>query len=198
MILLVDPLYNPQFKTTITSSTKLGPGITMAKFLGAPGTPTTLFNSDATDKQIARNLYIQAEAMRTIIEHEAFKDIRLVVTETNIATGFGTKVVYQVLGKDGKVDIPKSFDVAEFWKDFINYNSLELAYDRYNPDDSLSVSIVLEMPMMNTTYDVSFSNQISTSINADGAKADKNELIEYRRLSTDTSSTTEGLYNDYA
>ena len=41
MKILVDPQYNPEFESTITSATKLGPGITCAKFLGARGSRTT-------------------------------------------------------------------------------------------------------------------------------------------------------------
>ena len=32
-----DPFYNPDFQEKITARTKLGPGITMAKFLGGNG-----------------------------------------------------------------------------------------------------------------------------------------------------------------
>ena len=39
-ILIVDPIYNPNLVATITSATKLGPGITIAKFLGAYGDRT--------------------------------------------------------------------------------------------------------------------------------------------------------------
>ena len=39
-ILIVDPVYNPNLVATITSATKLGPGITIAKFLGAYGDRT--------------------------------------------------------------------------------------------------------------------------------------------------------------
>ena len=41
-ILVVDPVYNPNLVATITSATKLGPGITIAKFLGAYGDRTCL------------------------------------------------------------------------------------------------------------------------------------------------------------
>ena len=63
-----DPYYNPDFQEKIVSRTKLGPGITMAKFLGGYGDATTL-NHIATDeekKRIARQLYLQAEAVLTI------------------------------------------------------------------------------------------------------------------------------------
>ena len=67
-ILVVDPVYNPNLVATITSATKLGPGITIAKFLGAYGDRTS-FNHIGTKKEreaIARQLYLQAEMMRMI------------------------------------------------------------------------------------------------------------------------------------
>ena len=59
MIILVDPVYNPEFQSSINSATRLAPGVTIAKFLGAYGDRTS-FNhveSESTRKQIARNLY---------------------------------------------------------------------------------------------------------------------------------------------
>ena len=49
-ILVVDPVYNPNLVATITSATKLGPGITIAKFLGAYGNRTS-FNHVGTKKE---------------------------------------------------------------------------------------------------------------------------------------------------
>ena len=49
-ILVVDPVYNPNLVATITSATKLGPGITIAKFLGAYGDRTS-FNHIGTKKE---------------------------------------------------------------------------------------------------------------------------------------------------
>jgi hypothetical protein len=44
--MLPDPKYNPSNSGGITSGTKLGPGITMAKFLGARGSRTNLEKHD--------------------------------------------------------------------------------------------------------------------------------------------------------
>ena len=58
-ILVVDPVYNPNLVATITSATKLGPGITIAKFLGAYGdrTPFDFVGDETTRLSIARQLY---------------------------------------------------------------------------------------------------------------------------------------------
>ena len=58
MIILVDPVYNPNFQDSISSATRLAPGVTIAKFLGAYGDRTTLTHiaTNAERFQIARNL----------------------------------------------------------------------------------------------------------------------------------------------
>jgi len=88
MIILVDPEYNPEFQSTITSATKLGPGITCAKFLGARGSRTQFEKLYAANffgapdlKQIARNLVVHANAMKTVIGNPTFSQHRLVVSE---------------------------------------------------------------------------------------------------------------------
>ena len=37
MIIVVDPVFNPNKTGNVSSATKLGPGVTIAKFLGAYG-----------------------------------------------------------------------------------------------------------------------------------------------------------------
>src|SRR5210317_1562385 len=81
MIYLVDPSYNPNFQNEITSSTKLGPGITMAKFLGSRGTRVQLEQVRVDKKSLARQLYLQAEAMLTVKKNLLFNFNRLVVAE---------------------------------------------------------------------------------------------------------------------
>ena len=68
MIIVVDPVFNPNKQSSISASTKLGPGVTIAKFLGAYGDRTAFNHVGSNDdrKQIARQLYLQAEMMRVI------------------------------------------------------------------------------------------------------------------------------------
>ena len=42
MIIVVDPVFNPNKTGNVSSATKLGPGVTIAKFLGAYGDRTCL------------------------------------------------------------------------------------------------------------------------------------------------------------
>lgn len=192
MIILVDPVYNPNFQTSIGSGTKLAPGVTIAKFLGAYGdrTPFNHVSTNAERFQIARNLYLHAEAIRTINGNTThFNDVRLIVSEglyrsasLETLAGDTTKkadgrlVYYQVIDREGNIDFEKTFDVAEYWKDNINYQKLTLDYDTYNPDGSLTAQIGLEVPMIPESFDVLFDKNIQTVFNNQLQK--NNELIE--------------------
>lgn len=194
-MILVDPVYNPENQEVITSATKLGPGVTIAKFLGAYGDRTS-FNHiefDSLRRQIARNLYLQSEAMRTINGNtNIFNDVRLIVsegiykrnpvadiTDENMEQkAFGQLVYYQVIGRDGKIDFEKTFEVAEYWKDYINFDTLYLDYDTYNPDGSLTAQIGLKFPSVPATFDVNLPNRIETWFNNN--LMSRGELVEIR------------------
>lgn len=194
MIVLVDPVYNPEFRSEITSATKLAPGVTIAKFLGAYGDRTS-FNhvaSKSSRLQVARNLYMQAEAMRIINGNtENFNDVRLIVSEgiydlktvdlgdvVMTKKGNGSLVYYQVVDREGKIDLEKTFDVAEYWKDYINFGTLYLDYDTYNVDGTLTAQIGLEFPNIPATFDVNFDRNVETYFNNELMSAD--ELIEIK------------------
>ena len=194
-MILVDPVYNPENQEVITSATKLGPGITIAKFLGAYGdrTPFNHIEFDALRRQTARNLYLQAEAMRTINGNtNIFNDVRLIVSEGLYKRNpigdaldtimeekaFGQLVYYQVIGRNGKIDFEKTFEVAEYWKDYINFDTLYLDYDTYNPDGSLTAQIGLKFPKVPATFDVNLPNNIETWFNNNLMSRD--ELVEIR------------------
>lgn len=192
MIYLADPLYNPENQNEITSETKLGPGITIAKFLGAPGDKTS-FNSliyDFERRRIARNLYLHAEAMKTINGNtNIFNDVRLIVSEGVFPFKSvhlfdevmsdkrqGRLVYYQVIDREGKIDLEKTFDIAEYWKDYINFETLYLDYDLYNVDGSLTAQIGLKFNDVPDTFDVTFANNIETWFN--NYLMSKDELVE--------------------
>lgn len=88
MKILVDPEYNPELQKKITSSTKLGAGITCAKFLGSKGSRTQFeklyaenyFNS-ADRNQIARNLVLHAHAINAAYSNTEFNQHRLIVSD---------------------------------------------------------------------------------------------------------------------
>ncbi len=191
MKILVDPVYNPMQQTAIGSATKLAPGVTIAKFLGAHGDRTNLNHivNPQSREQIARNLYLHAEALRTINNDDThFNTVRVVVSE-GIYEGHitesgdirdqkrdGRLVYYEVIGRDGKIDFEKTFDVAEYWKDYINFDELKLEYDTINPDESLHASIGLLMPTVPESYEVKFKNDVTTHFN--NKLQSRGELVE--------------------
>ena len=194
MIIVVDPVFNPNKQSSISASTKLGPGVTIAKFLGAYGDRTAFNHVGSNDdrKQIARQLYLQAEMMRVIQGNiELFNDVRLIVSEgiyregpTETLAGDTSKknkgelVYYQVINKNGIIDFEKTFDIAEYWKDYTNFNELRLDYDTYNPDGSLTVSIGVLMPTVDEGFNVNFKNDVKTFFNNSLQSAD--ELVEIK------------------
>ena len=191
-ILIVDPVYNPNLVATITSATKLGPGITIAKFLGAYGDRTS-FNHIGTKKEreaIARQLYLQAEMMRMINGNiDLFNKVRLIVSEGIYRAGpdetlsgdtllksKGELVYYQVIGNDGIVDLETTFDIAEYWKDYADYGEIRLDYDSYNPDNTLTAQIGVQMPTVGEDFNVNFTRMIKTFFN--GQLQSDGEFIE--------------------
>lgn len=192
--ILIDPIYNPQFQVDINSNTKLASGITMAKFLGAYGDRTS-FNHESFNfvrRQIARNLVLHAMAMKTITENPIhFNDVRLIVSEGVLDTteptyrfaddislqkSKGELIYYQVIGQNGQIDFEKTFEVAEYWKDFVQFEKIILDYDEYNTDESLTASIGLLMPSIPEDFDVQFKKEVETQFN--NHIQSKGELIE--------------------
>lgn len=189
-----DPYYNPDFQPEITSRTKLGPGISMAKFLGGYGDAVTLnfIPTDEERKRIARQLLLQADAMLTITrENLQFSEYRLLVAEglyrpepgevldvdgVNYLMKDGRAVAYELLNQDGSIDPEKTFDLAVFWKDNLNFDKLILDYDTYDPNGSLNVQIILIMPKIISPWTVEYSNTIETRFN--NFVQSTNELVE--------------------
>ena len=202
MKILVDPQYLPE--DPITSSTKLGAGITCAKFLGAVGSRTQFdrlydesFSGPVDRLQVARNLVLHARAINAVTSNLEFAQHRLIVSDgvyepyqdftTAGYTGerpsgfneerrFGRGIGYQLIDKNGKSDPRKTFDLAVFWKDYLDYNVLELAYDTFDPNGDLTASILLTMPEVPSTYEVSYRYALKTTYN--GTLQSKNELLE--------------------
>lgn len=82
--ILADPLYNPdKHDAPITSSTKLSRSATVSKFLGAPGSKSSLdYIPLLGDRQnLARQWYLHAMLMDGIASSKEFSDYRLQVTE---------------------------------------------------------------------------------------------------------------------
>ena len=191
MIIIPDQKYNPNFVDTVTSETKLAPGVSLSKFLGTKGNSTSLETSNVSDrKQLLRNLYLHAELFRMINGNiDFFKDVRLIVSEgvyrggpletvagENLAKQEGRLVVYKVVDETDTIDFERTFDLAEYWKDYANYEKLSLEYDVWSPDGSLNAQVAIEVPKVAESFDVNFGMNVETRYN--GQLLAKNELIE--------------------
>ena len=73
----------------------------------------------------------------------------------------------------------KTFDLAVFFKDNLNYEKMILDYDNFNPDDSLNVQIIITMPEIIPPYQVTYKNEFETRYN--NITQATNELIEVLR-----------------
>ena len=83
-VILADPVYNPdRHSAPITSNTKLSKSCTVSKFLGAPGSKTSLeFVPIISQRQdLARQWYLHAWLMEGIASSKDFSRYRIQVTE---------------------------------------------------------------------------------------------------------------------
>ena len=179
-----DHRYNPEHQAKITSQTKLADGITMAKFLGGYGEPLTLthISEHQTKLKLAKQYYLQSQAMLTISEHEGdFRDHRLIVAEgfyrptdsesldkgdsVNYLKTLGQAVIYDLIDLNGKATVQSAYDLACYWRDSIKYDKIILDYDTYNLDGSINAQVILVMPEVFESWLLTYDNQIETRYN---------------------------------
>ena len=189
-----DPFFNPDLQDHILPRTKLAPGITISKFLGGYGDQTTLkfIKTDEEKRRIARQLLLQADAMHAVSrKNEQFVKHRLTVAEglyrsepgetldvdgINYRMQTGEAIVYELLDRKGNIAFEKTFDLAVYWKDNVNFEKLILDYDTYNPNGSLNLQIILVMPKIVSPWTVTYKNQVETRFN--NYVASTGELVE--------------------
>jgi len=126
----------------------------------------TTANSDFDQHRltVAEGVYVAAEK-ETVTSNS-----------TNDLKQTGRAVVYQLYGTNGKIDFAKSYDLAVFWKDYCDYDKLILDYDTYDPSGNPSCQIVVEMPNVPESFDISFKRNVETTFNT--KLQSKNELVE--------------------
>jgi|TARA_B100000287_G_scaffold142704_1_gene134519 hypothetical protein len=192
-----DHKYNVLFQSDITPRTRLADGISMAKFLGSYADPVTMNSvNDKEDRfNLAKQYMLHAEAMKTINEAtgtKEFANFRLEVLEgfyvpeatetldtTDGVNHFktnGQTVVYHLINNDGDIATQKTFDLAMYWKDHLNFEKLTIDYDTYNPDGTLHACIILKMPKIVAPWTVTYENVIETRFN--NTVQTTNELME--------------------
>jgi hypothetical protein len=180
--LIVEPRFNPNLKKEITSETKLAPGITVAKFLGAYSDRTSFdhITNSPERLEIARQLVVQAQAMRSVVDCGLFDDVRLIVSEglyrikedetlyddENIYNKtVGNLVYYQVIDSKGQIDYERTYDVAAYLSDYALFDELILDYDEYNPDGTLSAQIGLLVKNVGEKFTKTFEFTLKTVYN---------------------------------
>jgi hypothetical protein len=192
MIYLADPVYNPDQHdpNTITSQIKLAKGVSISTFLGYGAATLGHIGSATQRAQIARNLLLHADILNMVNgDTDFFRDVKLKVSEglyeagptetiagDNLLKSDGRMVGYQVINGFGRLDLERTFDVAVYIKDNARFKRLVLDYDTYNPDGSLTSTILVEFPTVPSTYDLTFKQDIETQYN--GVLFSKNELVE--------------------
>ena len=194
---LPEPNFNPVFQDNITSRTRLAPGITMATFLGGSGDPVTLTHilDDNVRLKLAKQYTLHARVLRSVNSHTAikeFKDFRLQVVEglyraeegeeldisdgINFLMSRGRAVVYELINMKGEIAVEKTFDLAVYLKDTLNFEKLILDYDNYNPDGSLNAQLIIIMPEITPPWTVTYKNEVETRYN--NFSQVTNELME--------------------
>jgi len=186
--ILPDAQYDPTFQPEITRRTRLAQSITLSKFLGSYGDPTSINHLTTEDKLLlAKQYYLHAQVMQTINSSpglrgaKGFEKFRLVVSEgyyregptenLDVTDGInylktnGRAVVYEVIGEDGQIAFDKTFDLAVYLKNNINYDKIILNYDSYDPNGKLHVDIVLVMPEIIAPWSVTYNEVIETRFN---------------------------------
>ena len=187
-----NPLFNPDFQPTITPRTKLGVGISMAKFLSGNDRQQSVNHLSAIDmRRLAKQYSMHAKAMSFIQNSPKFSRVRLVVAEgyyrqltgenldvdsINYYLSTGQAVIYDVINMEGEIDHEMTFDVAEAMVNNIEFYKLVLSYDTYNPDNSLTSQICLIMPRIVDPWTVTYKNNYETRFN--NVVQGTNELIE--------------------
>ena len=192
MVVVVDSKYNPDLQSDLSATTLLGPGVSIGNFL-----PNTAYGvqkysdlSHSSQLSIVRNLVPQVEMINSVNGRlNKFPNNRLAIVEgiyfqgeAEVASGYnslkedGRSVVYALYDINGNIDFENTYNLAVYWKEYFEYDEITLSYDTINPDGSLNANIIVTMPSISSSYDVTFDKDINTYFNNSLAFA--NELVE--------------------
>ena len=184
----------------VTSATKLAEGITVANFLSGSGEISNFNTTKKEDRaKIARNLQANAYIMKWINNNRtsgAFSDYTLKVVEgyyepasgeslvsgdvKDLATK-GRAVVYELIhNSSGLADDRKTFELAIYLKDLVQYDKMILDYDNYSPSGSINTQLIITVPEINESYSTTFDRQIETRFN--NAVQSNSDFIEVQAV----------------
>jgi hypothetical protein len=207
--ILPDAQYDPTFQPEITRRTRLAQSITLSKFIGSYSDPNNLNHLTVEDKLLlAKQYYLHAQVMQSINSSpglrgaKGFEKFRLIVSEgyyregpeenLDVTDGInylktnGRAVVYELIGEDGEIAFDKTFDLAVYLKNNVNYDKIILNYDSYNPNGKLHVDIVLIMPEIIAPWNVTYNQIIETRFN--NAVQATGEFLEIGQEESTTSA----------
>ena len=77
----------------------------------------------------------------------------------------GRLVVYELYNSDGKLDAEATFDLATDIAEIGIFDKLILDYDTFNPNGSMNVQLIIEMPQITNTYKATFKQEVETRFN---------------------------------
>jgi hypothetical protein len=77
----------------------------------------------------------------------------------------GRAVVYTLFNSRGKVDYAATFDLSLYMRDTFFYDQISLDYDMVRPDGQMSQQLIVVMPTVTTSFEVSFQMKVGTYFN---------------------------------
>jgi len=189
-----EPQFTPGLNGEITPTTKLGPGISLSKFLGGEDPSNINHIRDKVQRiKIARNFYLHAQILQAVASDKSqFENFRLVVAEGLYRPGpdetvakdsiaemkmTGKAVVYDLIDANGNSALEKMYDLALYLKDSTYYEKMILDYDMIDCN-GLSCRIIFIMPELNEEFKADFNRNVETQYN--GNKLSQGELVEVK------------------
>ena len=182
----IDPKFNPNNATEITTSTMIARGISLSQFVFGKGDSGKINPGLSLDgrKQLVRNLLPQADLVKRIrdnkdifkgynieiVEGVYLKEPKEQITPDGILDlrSQGRAVVYELIGQNGIINRDKTFDFAVWLSANIRYDKIILDYDEYDPvgqGEDPNVQVIVIMPIINSDFTASFKMETETLFN---------------------------------
>ena len=89
----------------------------------------------------------------------------LEVDSLNYLQTRGQVVIYELRDQTGQIAVDKTYDVAEYIKDYLRYEKMILDYDTYDPNGELNAQIIVVMPDLDPTFEARYMNNVETRYN---------------------------------
>lgn len=77
----------------------------------------------------------------------------------------GQAVVYELRDNNGLLPLQKTYDIAEWIMDYIDFGKMILSYDSYTPGGDLHAQIIITMPEVTPQWTVVYDNKVETQYN---------------------------------